>query len=102
MRRAVKRQKNIVCVEVRGSVASETEAEEFDEAKRLKEAIARLESVGAALHQLEEKKRIAVTNEDFDTAKALKAEVGQKEERKRARERKAHEQGVKERDTLLQ
>lgn len=51
------------------------ELEDYDEAKRCKEMIQRLRSVGHALAQLEEKKRQAVANEDYDTAKALKGEV---------------------------
>ena len=63
---------------LRGLIAAKNRAveqEDHDEAKRCKDLIVRLKSVGAALAQLEEKKRIAVANEDFDTAKALKAEV---------------------------
>ena len=51
------------------------EMEEFDEAKRLKEAIERLRSVGSHLAQLEERKRIAIQSEDYDSAKIIKAEI---------------------------
>merc|ERR1719146_97624 len=51
------------------------ELEDYDEAKRCKDMIVRLKSVGHALSQLEDKKRLAVSIEDYDTAKAIKAEV---------------------------
>jgi len=49
--------------------------EDYDEAKRCKEMIVRLRSVGTALKQCEERKRQAVANEDYDTAKAIKIEI---------------------------
>jgi centrosomal protein CEP104 len=49
--------------------------EDYDEAKRLKEAIERLRSVGTHLAQLEERKKIAIDNEDFDAAKIIKTEI---------------------------
>lgn len=49
--------------------------EDYDEAKRLKEAIERLRSMGTHLAQLEERKRIAIENEDFDAAKIIKVEI---------------------------
>jgi centrosomal protein CEP104 len=45
--------------------------EDYDEAKRLKEAIERLRSMGTHLAQLEERKKIAIENEDFDAAKII-------------------------------
>lgn len=51
------------------------ELEDFDEAKKIKEAIDRLKSVSSQLIQLEERKRIAVKNDDFDAAKMLKYEI---------------------------
>lgn len=51
------------------------ELEDFDEAKKIKEAIERLKSVSSQLIQLEERKRIAIKNDDFDAAKLLKYEV---------------------------
>lgn len=49
--------------------------EDYDEAKRLKEAIERLRSMGTHLAQLEERKKIAIENEDFDAAKIIKTEI---------------------------
>lgn len=49
--------------------------EDFDEAKKIKEAIDRLKSVSSQLIQLEERKRIAIKNDDFDAAKMLKYEI---------------------------
>jgi centrosomal protein CEP104 len=51
------------------------EYEDFDEAKKIKEAIDRLKSVSQQLIQLEERKRIAIKNDDFDSAKILKFEI---------------------------
>jgi len=51
------------------------ELEDFDEAKKIKEAIDRLKSVSSQLIQLEERKRIAIKNDDFDAAKMLKYEI---------------------------
>lgn len=49
--------------------------EDYDEAKRLKDAIERLKNVGYQLLQLEERKRSALASEDFDTAKIIKLEI---------------------------
>jgi XRCC1 N terminal domain/UvrB/uvrC motif len=51
------------------------ENEDFDEAKRLREAIERLKSIGSQLLNLEERKKIAVQNEDYDSAKLIKLEI---------------------------
>ena len=51
------------------------ENEDFDEAKRLREAIERLRSVGQQLFHLEERKKIAIVNEDYDSAKVIKSEI---------------------------
>ncbi len=51
------------------------ELEDFDEAKKIKDAIDRLKSVSQQLIQLEERKTIAVRNDDFDAAKMLKYEI---------------------------
>ena len=40
--------------------------EDFDEAKRLKETIERLKTISTHISHLEEKKRLAIQNEDFD------------------------------------
>ena len=50
-------------------------AEDFEEAKRLKEAIERLKHIGAQLQHLEERKTTAIQNEDFDAAKVIKEEI---------------------------
>jgi len=49
--------------------------EDFDEAKRIKDAIDRLKSVSQQLIQLEERKSIAIKNDDFDSAKIIKYEI---------------------------
>lgn len=49
--------------------------EQFDEAKRLKEAIERLKHIGAQLAHLEERKAVAIQNEDYDSAKIIKQEI---------------------------
>lgn len=49
--------------------------ENYDEAKRIKEAIERLKHIGAQLQALEERKVIAIQNEDFDSAKIIKQEI---------------------------
>lgn len=51
------------------------ENEDFDEAKKLKDAIERLRSVGQQLYTLEERKRIAINNEDYESAKVIKMEI---------------------------
>mmetsp|Transcript_12935 Transcript_12935/g.45468 ORF Transcript_12935/g.45468 Transcript_12935/m.45468 type:complete len:345 (+) Transcript_12935:48-1082(+) len=50
-------------------------AEDYDAAKRLKDAIERLKQVGSRVAKLELRKKAAVDNEDYDTAKALKSEI---------------------------
>ena len=52
------------------------EIEDYDAAKRLKAAEGELCGLGVQLAQLEVAKRQAVTSEDYDRAKLLKAEVG--------------------------
>jgi hypothetical protein len=49
--------------------------EDFDLAKQLREAIDNLKSVGANLGKLEERKKIATADEDYDQAKILKIEM---------------------------
>eukprot|EP00931_Biecheleriopsis_adriatica_P021357 TRINITY_DN1397_c4_g1_i1.p1 TRINITY_DN1397_c4_g1~~TRINITY_DN1397_c4_g1_i1.p1 ORF type:complete len:915 (-),score=205.75 TRINITY_DN1397_c4_g1_i1:39-2783(-) len=51
------------------------EAEDYEEAKRCKEMLARLRQTGLLLRELEDRKKLAVQNEDYDAAKALKSEV---------------------------
>lgn len=51
------------------------ENEDFDEAKRLREAIERLKMMGQQLYYLEERKRAAISNEDYDAAKVIKMEI---------------------------
>ncbi|CAG9321572.1 unnamed protein product [Blepharisma stoltei] len=51
------------------------ENEDFDEAKRIKDAIERLKSVGYELLMLEDRKRNAIASEDYDGAKILKIEI---------------------------
>jgi centrosomal protein CEP104 len=55
--------------------AKAIELEDFDEAKKIKDAIERLKSVSQQLIQLEERKKIAIKNDDFDSAKILKFEI---------------------------
>ena len=55
--------------------ARAVEAEDYEEAKRLKEVLARLRQTGLLLRELEDRKRQAVQNEDYDAAKALKSEI---------------------------
>ncbi|KAL6781774.1 FAP256 [Auxenochlorella protothecoides x Auxenochlorella symbiontica] len=55
--------------------AAAVEAEDYDEAKRLKSAIDRLCSLGARIAGLETRKAAAVAAEDYDLAKEIKAEV---------------------------
>lgn len=50
-------------------------SEDFEEAKRLKEAIERLKHIGAQLQHLEERKTTAIQNEDYDAAKVIKEEI---------------------------
>ena len=50
-------------------------SEDFEEAKRIKEAIERLKHIGAQLQHLEERKTIAIQNEDYDAAKVIKEEI---------------------------
>jgi len=49
--------------------------ENFDEAKKIKEGIERLRSVGIHIMQLDERKRMATMNEDYDAAKIIKMEI---------------------------
>lgn len=51
------------------------EHENFEEAKRLKEAVDRLRSAGYQLVHLEERKRQAIAAEDYDAAKSIKTEI---------------------------
>jgi len=51
------------------------EAEDYEEAKRCKQMLARLRQTGLLLRELEDRKRSAVQNEDYDAAKALKVEI---------------------------
>ena len=50
-------------------------AEDYDAAKRLKDAIDRLKQVGARMAKLELRKKAAVENEDYDSAKQIKVEI---------------------------
>ena len=49
--------------------------ENFDEAKKIKDGIEKLRSIGIHLTQLEERKRMASVNEDYDAAKIIKIEM---------------------------
>lgn len=49
--------------------------EDFLEAKRLKEAIERLKQIGMQLRQLDERKNVAIQNEDYDSANIIKIEI---------------------------
>ena len=49
--------------------------EDFDEAKRIREAIDRLRVLSQQLFVLEERKKTAIANEDYDSAKVLKIEI---------------------------
>ncbi|CAK0887687.1 unnamed protein product, partial [Prorocentrum cordatum] len=51
------------------------EAEDYEEAKRCKDMLARLRHVGKMLRELEDRKRACVQSEDYDAAKALKVEI---------------------------
>jgi len=51
------------------------EDEDYDEAKRLKVTISKMQQIGPQLKELEEKKRLAVEGEDFDAAKNVKVEI---------------------------
>jgi centrosomal protein CEP104 len=51
------------------------QAEDYDAAKRLKDAIDKLKQVGAKMAKLELRKKAAVENEDYDTAKMIKVEM---------------------------
>lgn len=51
------------------------EAEDYEEAKRCKDLLARLRQTGLLLRELEDRKSAAVQNEDYDIAKALKVEI---------------------------
>jgi len=49
--------------------------DDFDEAKRIKDTIDRLKVVSTQISQLEERKAIAIKNEDYDAAKIIKLEI---------------------------
>lgn len=49
--------------------------EDFDEAKKIKQAIDRLRHLGSQLQHLEESKARAIKNEDYDSAKIIKQEI---------------------------
>eukprot|EP00954_Amorphochlora_amoebiformis_P014661 1147178-Amorphochlora_amoeboformis.AAC.1 len=51
------------------------EDEEYDKAKKLKQAIQALKKIGPHLAMLERKKKEAVQREDYDTAMAIKKEI---------------------------
>eukprot|EP00892_Ulva_mutabilis_P006596 jgi/Ulvmu1/4308/UM002_0029.1 len=51
------------------------EQEDYDEAKRLKDSIARLKQVGQKLAQLEAQKQMAVEREDYELAKQIKKDA---------------------------
>ncbi|CAE7267444.1 CEP104 [Symbiodinium necroappetens] len=51
------------------------ETEDYGGAKRCKDAIAMLKQKGLQICELEEQKRAAVENEEYDTAKSLKTEI---------------------------
>jgi len=51
------------------------ELEDYDEAKRCKEMLQKLRTMGQALKELEHKKQQAVMNEEYDIAKSLKIEI---------------------------
>lgn len=51
------------------------EAEDFDRAKHLKDAVDKLLMAGSQIIQLEMQKKLAIENEDFDSAKILKFEI---------------------------
>eukprot|EP00929_Paragymnodinium_shiwhaense_P091716 TRINITY_DN51624_c0_g2_i1.p1 TRINITY_DN51624_c0_g2~~TRINITY_DN51624_c0_g2_i1.p1 ORF type:complete len:893 (-),score=187.50 TRINITY_DN51624_c0_g2_i1:79-2757(-) len=51
------------------------EAEDYEEAKRCKDMLARLRQTATLLKDLEDRKRAAVEQEDYDAAKALKIEI---------------------------
>ncbi|KFM26584.1 Nephrocystin-3 [Auxenochlorella protothecoides] len=72
--------------------AAAVEAEDYDEAKRLKSAIDRLCSLGARIAGLEARKAAAVAAEDYDLAKEIKAEV-ERMSRERAAETSLGDEG---------
>ena len=49
--------------------------EDFDEAKRIKDIMDKLKSVGKQLSALEQQKRLAIQNEDYESAKIIKVEI---------------------------
>ena len=51
------------------------ENEDFDEAKKLRDVIDRLKSVGQQLMLLEERKRNAIAKEEYEAAKVIKMEI---------------------------
>ena len=50
-------------------------SEDYEDAKRIKEAIERLKQIGVQLQHMEERKVFAVTHDDFESAKIIKAEI---------------------------
>lgn len=50
-------------------------SEDYEDAKRMKDAIEKLKQIGIQLQQLEERKTYAVTHDDYDSAKIIKAEI---------------------------
>ncbi len=50
-------------------------SENFDDAKQIKECIDRMRSMGVHIKQLDERKRMASMNEDYDAAKVIKMEI---------------------------
>ena len=50
-------------------------AEEYDEAKRIKVRIDQLRAVGVQLSELERRKAVAVSREDYDAAKMIKDQL---------------------------
>jgi centrosomal protein CEP104 len=61
--------------QLQAAKARAIQAEDYDEAKRLKHAIGELRKVGGSIAELERRKRHAVEVEDFDLAKQLKLEI---------------------------
>ncbi|KAK9862466.1 hypothetical protein WJX84_003280 [Apatococcus fuscideae] len=61
--------------EIQQQKAAAVAREDYDEAKRLKQAGDRLQAMGSEIAGLEARKRAAVDQEDYDTAKALKGQI---------------------------
>ena len=49
--------------------------ENYARAKKLKEAIDRLKHIGVQLQNLEERKAVAIQNEDYDSAQIIHDEI---------------------------